>query len=131
MSAPRRSTKQRAAIADALAGLSAFRTAQELHDELRRAGHKVGLTTVYRTLQALASEGEVDVLVTDSGESIYRHCATGEHHHHLVCRRCGHSVEIESDAVEDWAERTASDHGFSRVTHSAEVYGECRDCTRS
>lgn len=126
--ARRRSTRQQVAIARALAESRGFRSAQELHDELRDAGHQVGLTTVYRTLQSLAEEGHVDVLVTDAGESIYRRCDTHAHHHHLVCRGCGHSVEIGSEAVEEWAARTASEHGFSHVTHTAEVYGFCRGC---
>jgi Fur family transcriptional regulator, ferric uptake regulator len=124
----RRATKQQAAIVRALAESRGFRTAQELHDDLRGAGHQVGLTTVYRTLQNLADDGVVDVLVTDAGEAIYRRCDTDDHHHHLVCRGCGHSVEIGSDAVEEWAASTASEHGFSNVTHSAEVFGFCRGC---
>ena len=124
----RRSTKQRAAIVRALTDATGFRSAQELFDQLRAHGEQVGLTTVYRTLQSLADEGEVDVLVTDGGEAIYRRCETDAHHHHLVCRECGHSVEIESEAVERWAAVTAADHGFSQVTHTAEVYGVCTGC---
>jgi Fur family transcriptional regulator, ferric uptake regulator len=124
-----RSTRQRAAIAGALEDAGGFRSAQELHDDMRRAGAKVGLTTVYRTLQALAETGEVDVLRSADGEAIYRRCATGEHHHHLVCRSCGHSVEIGSEAVEAWAEQTADRHGFTAITHMAEVYGLCRECS--
>ena len=81
-----RATRQRAAVSALLDRLADFRSAQEIHEELRRAGEGIGLTTVYRTLQALADAGEVDVLRTDSGESVYRRCATDDHHHHLVCR---------------------------------------------
>jgi Fur family ferric uptake transcriptional regulator len=88
----------------------------------------VGLTTVYRTLQGLADAGEVDVLRTSGGEAIYRRCATGEHHHHLVCRSCGASVEVASDEVERWAATTAKLHGFTEVEHTAELYGVCGTC---
>jgi Fur family ferric uptake transcriptional regulator len=125
----RRSTRQRTAIAAALHAANGFRSAQDLHDDLRDAGKRVGLTTVYRTLQGLADSGHVDVLRTDEGEAIYRLCPTDEHHHHLVCRSCGHSVEISSDEIEHWAERTADRHGFTHVTHTAEVYGLCRSCS--
>ncbi|CAN5593396.1 transcriptional repressor [soil metagenome] len=128
-SARLRSTRQRAAIAHALEGGGAFRTAQELHDELRNDGERVGLTTVYRTLQALADAGELDVLRNHEGEAIYRRCANEDHHHHLVCRSCGTSVEIGSDAVESWAAQTARRHGFTSVTHTAEVYGLCCACS--
>jgi Fur family ferric uptake transcriptional regulator len=126
-----KATRQRAAIAGALEKAGGFRTAQELHDHLRRGGAKVGLTTVYRTLQAMAESGDVDVLRSADGESIYRRCSTENHHHHLVCRACGHSVEIASAAVEEWAEDSAERHEFTSVTHSAEVYGLCRGCAKS
>ena len=126
-----RATRQRAAIAAALASADGFRSAQELHEELRREGGKVGLTTVYRTLQALADTGEVDVLRTDDGESVYRRCATDEHHHHLVCRDCGRTVEVDGPEVESWAERVAKQHGFRDVSHTVEVFGRCRSCTRT
>jgi Fur family ferric uptake transcriptional regulator len=123
-----RSTKQRIAIWGALDGAGGFRTAQELYDELRRRGARVGLTTVYRTLQSLADDGDVDVLRNDAGEAMYRRCATADHHHHLVCRSCGTSVELTSDEVERWARSAARRHGFSDVTHTTELYGLCEAC---
>ncbi|MDQ3951778.1 MAG: transcriptional repressor [Actinomycetota bacterium] len=123
-----RATRQRAAVRTALDRAGAFRTAQELHDELKAAGESIGLTTVYRTLQGMAGAGEIDVLRTAGGEAIYRRCATDEHHHHLVCRSCGASVEVGSDAVERWAETTAELHGFTDVEHTAELYGVCGAC---
>lgn len=90
-----RATRQRAAVAAALDEVDEFRSAQELHDMLKHKGDAVGLTTVYRTLQNLADAGEVDVLRTSDGESVYRRCSSGEHHHHLVCRVCGKAVEVE------------------------------------
>jgi Fur family ferric uptake transcriptional regulator len=68
------------------------------------------------------------VLRTDSGESVYRRCATAEHHHHLVCRRCGTAVEIEGPAVETWAQKVAEANGFSDLSHTVEIFGLCREC---
>ena len=123
-----RATRQRAAVSALLDRLEDFRSAQEIHEELRRTGEGIGLTTVYRTWQTLDDGGEVDVLRTGSGEAVYRRCASVEHHHHLVCRRCGHTVEIEGPAVETWAQRVADDHGFVELSHTAEVFGLCKDC---
>jgi Fur family ferric uptake transcriptional regulator len=123
-----RATRQRAAVSALLDRLEDFRSAQEIHEELRRIGEGIGLTTVYRTLQALTDGGEVDVLRTGSGEAVYRRCATAEHHHHLVCRRCGYTIEIEGPAVETWAQRVAEAHGFVELSHTAEVFGLCKDC---
>ncbi|MFE7719841.1 Fur family transcriptional regulator [Nocardia rhizosphaerihabitans] len=124
-----RSTRQRSAISALLSDIDEFRSAQELHDELRKRGEGIGLTTVYRTLQSLADAGMVDVLRTDSGESVYRQCSSG-HHHHLVCRHCGRTVEVEGPTVEAWAETIAGEHGFTEVSHTLEIFGTCRDCVR-
>jgi Fur family ferric uptake transcriptional regulator len=123
-----RSTRQRTAVAEALDRVDGFRSAQELHDQLRQDGASVGLTTVYRHLQALAEAGHVDVLRTDGGEAVYRRCPTAEHHHHLVCRGCGRSVEVEGPEVEAWASAVAVAHGFTDVSHTVEVFGTCASC---
>ena len=122
-----RATRQRAAVAKLLGEIDEFRSAQEIHDQLRHRGEAIGLTTVYRTLQSLADAGEIDVLRTDTGESAYRRCSA-HHHHHLVCRRCSRTVEVEGPAVERWAERVATDHGFRDVSHTVEVFGTCAGC---
>ena len=67
------------------------------------------------------------MLRTGTGEAVYRRCATADHHHHLVCRRCGRTVEIEGPAVETWAQRVADAHGFSDLSHTAEIFGLCSD----
>lgn len=126
-----RSTRQRAAIAAALQAAEGFQSAQELHGELRRRGGKVGLTTVYRTLQALADAGQVDMLRTADGETVYRRCTSDEHHHHLVCRSCAATVEIDGPEVEQWAAVVAERHGFTDVSHTVEVFGLCAACSRS
>ena len=122
-----RSTRQRAAVASVLEGQDEFRTAQEIHAALRAAGEAVGLTTVYRTLQALADSEEVDVLRNADGETAYRRCSKG-HHHHLVCRSCGRTVEVEGPAVERWADKIAADNGFTDVSHTLEIFGTCTSC---
>ncbi len=126
--APARSTRQRAAVADLLSRVDGFRSAQELHELLRSEGASVGLTTVYRHVQALAEAGQVDVLRHEDGEAVYRACGTGGHHHHLVCRDCGRSVEVEGPAVEAWTDDVAAQHGFTDVQHTLEIFGTCRDC---
>jgi Fur family transcriptional regulator, ferric uptake regulator len=122
-----RATRQRAAVSSILDEIDDFRSAQDIHAILRSRGDSVGLTTVYRTLQALADAGKVDVLRTGDGESVYRRCSTS-HHHHLVCRTCGRTVEVEGPAVERWAGKIGAEHGFVRVTHNVEVFGTCPDC---
>ena len=123
-----RGTRQAQALATALDSLPGFCSAQEIHAELRRKGEHVGLTTVYRHLQALSEQGRIDAIRDDSGEILYRQCGTSVHHHHLTCRNCGKSVEVEGRAVEQWAERVAAEAGFTDVGHTVELFGMCPEC---
>ncbi len=124
---PKRPTRQQSAVAAMLGDTGDFSSAQDLHARLRSAGNPIGLATVYRTLQTLAGNGEVDVLRTDDGEAVYRQCSTG-HHHHLVCRVCGRAVEVEGPTVERWADAVSAAHRFRDVRHTLEIVGTCADC---
>ena len=122
-----RPTRQRRAVAAALDAADDFRSAQEIHDQLRAGGDSVGLSTVYRTLQAMADTGDVDVLRSEGGEAVYRRCSTS-HHHHLVCRSCGATVEVEGPTVERWTNAVAAEHGYTDVSHTVEIFGTCPEC---
>jgi Fur family transcriptional regulator, ferric uptake regulator len=122
-------TARQDAVRQALTAAGTFVSAQDLHARLRSSGHKIGLTTVYRALQAMADGGEVDVLNVGDGQQAYRACGSDEHHHHLVCRSCGKTLEVSGPAVERWAETVGRQHGFSDVTHTVEVFGTCAACT--
>lgn len=123
-----RPTRQRLAVAHALSTFDDFRSAQEIHALLEGSGEKVGLATVYRTLLLLAENGEVDVLRTEDGEAAYRRCSD-THHHHLVCRSCGATVEVEGPTVERWTADIATAHGYRNISHSLEIFGTCTDCS--
>ncbi|OYN90819.1 Fur family transcriptional regulator [Parenemella sanctibonifatiensis] len=123
-----RRTRQRAAVGTVMADLADFNSAQQIHDRLRQDGVSVGLATVYRTLQAMEAAGELDMIRNDEGEVLYRQCESVRHHHHLVCRSCGRTVEVEGAAVESWAESVARANGFSDVRHDLEIFGTCHDC---
>lgn len=117
---------------DALSAAPGFCSAQDVYATLRAQGAAVGLSTVYRHLQALVDDGLVDVIHTPEGETTYRYCgrAGGQpHHHHLVCRACGRTVEVEGRAVETWAAGVAAKHGFSQVDHTLELFGLCARCS--
>jgi Fur family transcriptional regulator, ferric uptake regulator len=125
----RRPTRQRAAVEALLVNIGDFMSAQDLHARLRAQGQGVGLATVYRTLQAMANDGDVDMMRTVDGEAVYRRCSTGNHHHHLVCRSCRRTVEVEGPAVESWTDKISAENGFSDVHHTLEIFGTCSDCT--
>lgn len=122
-----RNTRQRRAVVAILEDLDGFASAQEIHDVLKKRGESVGLSTVYRSLQSLVDAAEVDALRNDDGEVLYRQCSAG-HHHHLVCRICGRTVEFEGPTVERWADKIAAENGFHDVEHTLEIFGTCSGC---
>lgn len=123
-----RMTKQRQAVLDELTRVTDFRSAQQIFEDLHSQGHRVGLATVYRSLQGLAEDGRIDTLRSSDGESLYRSCTSNHHHHHLVCRECGFTEEIEQSQIESWVTRVAQAHGFTGVEHSLELFGTCSTC---
>ena len=123
----KRNTWQKDAVRHALSEAIGFVSAQQLHLVLRNHGSTIGLATVYRALADLASAQEADSLQSKDGELLYRACGTS-HHHHLICRKCGKTVEIEADKVEAWADYVAKTHGFTRPSHTIDIFGDCASC---
>lgn len=124
-----RRTAQKDAVWQALESSPGFVSAQDLHQQLVAAGASVGLATVYRQLAALAAEGRADT-IPDAGGLLYRVCAPGGHHHHLVCESCGKAVEIQPP-LEDWIRKVARDSGYTVSRHVLEVFGTCPECAAS
>jgi Fur family ferric uptake transcriptional regulator len=122
-------TKQRSAIVGVLEDLEGFASATKIYDRLRARGSTIGLATVYRTLGTLAASGSLDALADPgSGETLYRACGGGEHHHHITCRDCGRTVEVTLPQIEKAARDIARRHGFSDVEHTVEIAGTCQVC---
>ncbi|HLT68132.1 MAG TPA: transcriptional repressor [Microbacterium sp.] len=122
-----RNTWQREAVREALAASGGFVSAQDLHARLRDETG-IGLATVYRTLANFAKSGEADSLQSPDGENLFRACESSGHHHHLICRRCGKTVEIEAGAVERWAHDIAAENGFHDAEHVVDIFGVCAEC---
>lgn len=123
-----RNTKQKQALADALAGAEGFLSARELHGRILSAGGSVGQATVYAQLRSMAEDGLVDTLRTDSGVTLYRRCGLEVHHHHLVCRACGLSVELDVPELEQLGQQLAEREGFTELHHVVELSGVCGTC---
>lgn len=123
----KRSTWQKTAVREQLGKEAGFVSAQELHAELLTSGQKLGLTTVYRALTDMVEAGDADALTGNDGETRYRICGT-DHHHHLICTKCGKTVEFELGGFEAATKELASSHGFKEVSHSIELFGTCADC---
>jgi Fur family ferric uptake transcriptional regulator len=111
-----------------LAGRQDFVSARELHALLVAETLPIGLTTVYRALREMEADGGVDVVRDEAGGRLYRRRPADGHRHYLICRCCGRSRPVESEVVEEWADRIAADTGFAAVQHTVELTGLCADC---
>lgn len=123
-----RMTRQRVAVLNDLAAHTGFRSAQQIHADLAAKGKRIGLTTVYRSLQTMADEGLVDTVRASDGETLFRYCELVTHHHHLVCRECGATEEVDLAEAEKILSQVAADHGYINAAHSMELYGVCPNC---
>jgi Fur family ferric uptake transcriptional regulator len=123
-----RSSRPQQVLVAELERADAFRSAADLHLRLREAGHRIGLSTVYRRLHELVAGGQVDCVRGDGGERKFRLRRTRVHTHYLFCRRCGAAVEIGDDTVEKWLEELGAARGYRAVRHELALSGVCEDC---
>lgn len=119
--------KSEVKVISILERVGGFASAKEIYQLLLKNGDSVGLTTIYRAVQSLVDDKMLDQLRREDGEAIYRLCGES-HHHHIVCKKCGETVEIEGGAIEKWAKNMAAEYGFREVDHTAEIYGICSKC---
>ncbi|HYZ56537.1 MAG TPA: Fur family transcriptional regulator [Streptosporangiaceae bacterium] len=119
-------TAQRRIVLGAVEGRERPASAIEVHDQLRRDGHRVGLTTVYRTLHALAGVGLVHAFHRN-GEDTYRHCRYGPHHH-LICQTCGLVIERPASEMDTLMEQIRAEADFLPDPQQADLVGVCVTC---
>ncbi len=97
---------------------------------LREHGFRVSRASIYRTLPLLVESGLLRSVHSDEKHSHYEHVFGHEHHDHLICTRCGKTVEFKDDGIEQTQNRVCADHGFTPVHHCLEIVGICADCSR-
>jgi Fur family ferric uptake transcriptional regulator len=128
-SAGLRKGQARLAVIDLLSKQPCALTAAEIEADLRRRGHRVGLATVYRTLELLADMKLVGRL--EIGQGIARYEALvpgGDHHHHLVCDHCGRVTPFDDDELEETIDRLTRKVRFQVAEHDVVLHGACRAC---
>jgi Fur family transcriptional regulator, ferric uptake regulator len=123
-----RSGGARSAVVDLMARQHCGVTAQEIFDELRKGGKVIGIASVYRALDLLSRMELVHRL--DLAEAAYYEPAHpgGEHHHHVVCDRCGKVAQFEDEELEAAIERLAGRLKYSVAAHDVVLRGACPDC---
>ena len=119
----------RTAVVEMLGRQGCAVSARDIDDKLRADGHQVGRASVYRTLETLAELKLVQRLDLGSGEKRYEpQRPGGEHHHHLVCDRCGQVQPFEDPELERALEKLSSRVDYTVDEHDVVLHGECGDC---
>lgn len=104
-------------------------SAQELYAELRNRQENMGLATVYRSLEFLKLQGEVQVRTLPTGESLYS--SIRDDRHHLTCINCGSSIVLDECPVRDLERHLEGEHQFKVFYHNLEFFGLCDRCQTS
>ena len=119
-------TRSQERIMTVLQSLQRAISAQDLYIELRNRKQEMGLATVYRSLEALKLQGEVQVRTLAHGESVYSLIKSDRHH--LTCVNCGTSIPIDQCPVHDLEQQLEKSHTFKVYYHTLEFFGLCQKC---
>jgi Fur family ferric uptake transcriptional regulator len=128
--APTRATGPRRAIANLIARRRGHFTANDLLADAAARDVQVGRATVFRTLDLLATRGQLERIDLPTGEHAYVACAPREHHHHVVCRVCGKSAEVRDAGMAELVREFGAWSGYRIESHRLELFGLCPDCAR-
>lgn len=121
-----RMTGQRETILKEFLRKEGHLSAEELTAAVKKRDKTIGQATVYRILRILAESGiarEVRL-----GDGLVRYEQNKEHHDHLSCERCGKTVEIVDQRIEELQEKLAADHNFLITRHVLNIFGICEAC---
>ena len=125
-----RSSEPRQMVIEAMAGQGCSVTAREIADVLREDGSRIGLASIYRTLELLDRTGLARRFEVGEGSARYEPAyPSGEHHHHIVCNSCGDVVPFEDEGLEQAIERLAGRVQFAVNAHDVTLHGECPACS--
>jgi Fur family ferric uptake transcriptional regulator len=127
---PTRATGPRRAIANLIARRRGYFTANDLLADAAARDVQVGRATVFRTLDLLATRGQLERIDLPSGEHAYVACAPQEHHHHVVCRVCGRSADVQDAGLQAVVGAIARRSGYQIESHRLELFGLCADCAK-
>ena len=124
-----RSGSGRRAVIEVLARHDCLMTANDILAELRGHERRIGFATVYRALETLTDIGAVRRVDAGTGSAAYEPVdPSGEHHHHVVCDRCGDVAPFADDELERTIEELSRRLGREIESHEVVLRGSCEDC---
>ena len=100
---------------------------QEIYRCLLKKRKKIGLTSIYRSLDLFESLGLVFKIINGSTVK-YKLCELENHHHHIICKACGDVVELNFCEISDWSKKVTESTGYQVVDHQLNFYGFCKAC---
>lgn len=124
-------TRQRMRIAALFFSMPGHHTQDEMYSVIRRSEPGIGQTTVYRTLKLLVEAGLALELQFGDGAARFEPINSTAHHDHLICQKCGKTVEVHSDAIESMQKKLAEEYGYRLLGHAHYLYGLCPGCQKS
>ena len=120
-------TRPRRRVAELLGQRRGTFTAADLLDDADRQTMAVGRATVFRALELFTELGLLERIDLPTGEHAYVACEP-THHHHVVCSRCGRSVEFDDAGIAEIARQVERRTGFRIDRHRLELFGTCTEC---
>jgi Fur family transcriptional regulator, ferric uptake regulator len=116
-------------VIELLAGQSCALSAVEIEDMLRSKGHPAGRASIYRVLELLVDRGLVERVALGDGQARFEAAdPSGEHHHHLVCERCGALVAFDDPGLEHAIDSLSQRLGVRVESHDVLLRGACERC---
>jgi Fur family ferric uptake transcriptional regulator len=121
-----RATAPRIAVLDAIAGMG-HPDAEAVRAEVARRLGSVSTQAVYDTLHALTDAGLLR-RIEPAGHPARYETRIGDNHHHLICRACGMTRDVDCAVGHAPCVAPSAHRGF--VIDEAEViyWGLCADC---
>ena len=110
-----------------LSSASAPLSPREIYRLLHRKKRKIGLTSIYRCLDLFESL-EIVFKIAERPNVKYKLCESDNHHHHIVCKRCGKAVELDFCDISDWSRKVMERTGYKVTDHRFNFYGYCEAC---
>jgi Fur family ferric uptake transcriptional regulator len=116
-------------VIDLLAGQPCALSVLEIESALRDQGRPTGRASIYRVLELLIEHGLVERVAVGHGQALFERVRPGgEHHHHLLCQRCGRLVAFDDPGLERAIDRLSERLGVRVEHHEVVLRGACQRC---
>ncbi len=123
-----RMTEQREAILNEFLLVEGHQSAEDLTAAVKKKDKTIGQATVYRNLRLFVQSGVAREVQFGDGVTRYEHNVDHDHHDHIMCERCGKTVEAFDPRIEELQDALARRHGFLVTGHVMCIYGICAEC---